>query len=331
MINLFLLVVPITLTHCSTTKSKNLNCPRETDLIRLQEFQKISEKLGEAVWDTWNKVPAAILLIDEQSEYLFNQNVNGHNFSKTCSTKFYPTIYSRPRTFDKNLLASFPAFEMLPTIVIGTPENTHIKSSLAWLGVMAHEHFHQIQYTQPSYYSEVEKLKPASIKANDAQWMLNYNFPYENVQFNLKIKKLSQSLLTLYQKTNKANFKKYLKIRQDFLNQIGTDNSRYYEFQLWQEGIARYIQIKWLRVVKDRFNFSVNFKSLDKSDPSTIYEETLQNTLEDLKVANLKKRKRSLFYSIGAIEGLVLDKLYPTWKTNYFSNIGKLGIHFTSH
>jgi hypothetical protein len=43
-------------------------------------------------------------------------------------------------------------------------------------------------------------------------------------------------------------------------------------------------------------------------------------TLNELKQADLREGKRLVVYSFGAAEGLLLDRLKPNWKSEYFKH-----------
>src|SRR5207247_9176473 len=90
-------------------------------------------------------------------------------------------VYFRKRTQPTNFLATFPAIggSMISTIVVGQAENTSAKTSTPWVVTLLHEHFHQLQYSQPDYYPGTEALGLAH-GDQTGMWMLNYPFPYED-------------------------------------------------------------------------------------------------------------------------------------------------------
>ena len=67
-------------------------------------------------------------------------------------------IFAR-RTQQINFLATFPAVGGVSTVVIGQAENTFKKTSVPWVVTILHEHFHQLQMSQPTYYKEVDAIK----------------------------------------------------------------------------------------------------------------------------------------------------------------------------
>jgi len=51
-----------------------------------------------------------------------------------------------------------------------------------------------------------------------------------------------------------------------------------------------------------------------------IARERRQNTLKELKSSDIAVEKRLVVYSWGAAEALLLDRLHPQWKEQYFSH-----------
>jgi len=70
---------------------------------------------------------------------------------------------------------------MISTIVVGQAENTSAKTSSSWVITVLHEHFHQLQDSQPNFYSDVNALNLAR-GDQTGMWMLNYAFPYERTE-----------------------------------------------------------------------------------------------------------------------------------------------------
>lgn len=60
-----------------------------------------------------------------------------------------PRVGARKRQFRPEFLATFPAVGVVPTIVVGRGENTAARTSTRWALTLLHEHFRQLQYSQP--------------------------------------------------------------------------------------------------------------------------------------------------------------------------------------
>jgi len=96
---------------------------------------------------------------------------------------------------------------------------------------------------------------------------------------------------------------------------------KYLSFQLWQEGIARYVQIKSAEAAAD-YQPSAEFTALPDYTPFSDYALTARSrTLNELKQIDFAQAKRESIYSFGAAEALLLDRLNPKWKDEYFLHL----------
>ncbi len=289
------------------------------DSVRIAEFYRLADQYQDTVWPGWSKIPAPLLLVTSDTEYLTHFPDPPKDFLKLADD-----LYARPRQFPPNLLATFPAFGPAAVIVIGEPAATTAKTSTPWLITVMHEHFHQLQYAQPGYYPAVEALG-LSKGDTTGTWMLNYPFPYEVPEIADAFAHLRDSLLAALNQVEPAKFdplaKAYLKERKQFLAQFLPGDRKYFNFQLWQEGIARYTQIKAAEAAADS-QPSAAFAALPDYTPFSAYALTGRaRTLDELRHIDLAQSKRESFYSFGAAEALLLDRLNPAWKNQYFLHL----------
>jgi hypothetical protein len=290
------------------------------DAVRVAEFHRLAAQIQDQVWPGWSKVPAPMLLITASAEFLTHQpGTPPKDF-----TKVGEDFYARPRQFDPNLLATFPAFGPPAAMVIGEPQNTQAKSSTPWLIVLMHEHFHQLQYAHPGYYDAVQNLG-LSKGDQGGSWMLNYPFPYEKPEVANSFAQLRDLLLAALSETEQAKFQTrahaYIRERARVLGQLSPDDRKYLSFQLWQEGIARYLQIKTAEAAAS-YQPTKAYTALADYQPFSQFAASARaNTLSELKQADMAKMKRVFVYSFGAAEGLLLDRLNPQWKEQYFQHV----------
>ncbi len=88
------------------------------------------------------------------------------------------------------------------------------------------------------------------------------------------------------------------------------------------EGIARYVQIKSAEAA-EHYQPSPEYAALpDYLSFETYAREARSDTLSELKKADLATWKRTLVYSFGASEGMLLDRLRPKWRHSYFPCFG---------
>jgi hypothetical protein len=92
-------------------------------------------------------------------------------------------------------------------------------------------------------------------------------------------------------------------------------------FQLWQEGIARYTQIKAAEAAAG-YQPTPSFVQLPDYESFAAYAATARKqTLAELKTADLARMKMVFVYSFGAAEGLLLDRMNADWRSAYFGHL----------
>jgi len=230
-------------------------------------------------------------------------------------------VYYRQRTQPQNLLATFP-LGGIPTIVIGQAENTDKQTSTPWVVTMLHEHFHQLQYSRPGYYDEVNAL---GLTRGDqtGMWMLNYPFPYDWHEMQKLFSHLGHSLANVLQAKTRSDFSAglstYLKQRREVEKILSPDDYRYLSFQMWQEGISRYTEYRIAKLAAESQRPSKAFRMLkDYRQFGEVAEEIKIGILNELTSVKLAESKRAFFYSLGGGEGLLLDRANPHWRQRYF-------------
>jgi hypothetical protein len=288
------------------------------DAVRIREFYRLAAQIQDQIWPDWSKIPEPLLLVTRETEYLTHDDHPPADFRDVGNG-----FYARPRQFSTSLLATFPAFGPPSIIVIGQPANTPSKTSTPWLITVMHEHFHQLQNAQPGYFDAVNNLGLAR-GDNRGMWMLNYPFPYDTPEIARSFSKLRDLLLTTVSETNTCGFNelaaRYKHERRKFFAQLAPDDAKYLEFQLWQEGIARYTQIKAAEGAAG-YQPSPEYAALHDYESFASYGKSFRSEiLDELKQADLPKMKRMVVYPFGAVEGLLLDRLNPQWKEQYFTH-----------
>src|SRR5699024_7101128 len=86
-------------------------------------------------------------------------------------------------------------------------------------------------------------------------WMLNYPFPYDSIpimnQYEQFAKALYATIKSIKDKDFKTNLNKYLSERKRFKEMLTCKDYRYFSFQIWQEGLARYTEYNFLELLKN--------------------------------------------------------------------------------
>ncbi len=295
----------------------------EIDRIRIAEAFRLGETLTREIWAGWDQTPFSLLLITENHEFLIRHEKPADEFRSIGYDKLLNSeIFVRLRMFQKNFLATFPAFGK-PLIVVGQAENTSAKTSTPWVFTVLHEHFHQMQFADKNYYAEVEALK-LSRGDQTGMWQINYPFPYKEAKTDEEFKNLSRLLLDAYSAKGKnqrvKKFNKYLAALKRFSENLSADDYNYFSFQIWQEGIARYTQYKTAELAARKTKPSKQFRALkDFTSFSNEAKNLFKKTEDELKNVDLAENERVAFYSFGAFEGFLLDKVNPKWRENYLT------------
>lgn len=286
------------------------------DAVRIAEFYCLAAQIENRIWPDWSRVPTPLLLVTDEAEFLTHDPTPPKDFILVGNG-----VFARPRHYRLDLQATFPAFGQPATVVIGEPQNTDAKRSTPWVIVAMHEHFHQLQWAQPGYIDAMNQL---GLSGGDTtgMWMLNYPFPYDRPEVVQSFSELRDLLLKAVAQNDDEKFKKaaaeYLAQRKKVFAQLSTNDHKYLSFQLWQEGIARYTQIKAAEAAAN-YRPTAEYAALPDYESFADYAPRPRaDTLDELRKGDIGKMKRVFIYPFGAAEGLLLDRLNPDWKSEYF-------------
>ena len=112
----------------------------------------------------------------------------------------------------------------------------------------------------------------------------------------------------------------YLKARDTLKQMLSPDDYRYFSFQLWKEGIARYTEYQVAQWAAAKYQPTREFQTLkDFTTFSAAADQQRDLIVHELSTLKLKNYKRVAFYPIGAAEGLLLDQSNPKWRSRYFA------------
>ncbi|GAB5400540.1 MAG: hypothetical protein Aureis2KO_21250 [Aureisphaera sp.] len=297
---------------------------RMEDKIRIREAIEIRNSIGESIWKGISEVPFAIILVTETYEYLFNHPYPSNDFTLLEHDPITGSdILYRETTFPLNFEATFPAVNGLNCVVIGIPENTQSASTSRWILTLLHENFHQFQAKTPQHYDAVNGLN-LSNGDETGMWQLNFPFPYDDPKANKNYQAYRQALLTCYQNLDQAqgntHYDQYIREKKRFMNYISKNDRKYWSFQLWKEGIARYTELQYLNALVN-YSPSNELKKLKDYVPFNELRVTfLTNQLQRVIDWELSDQKRTVVYSLGMVEGVVLDHFNSNWKETYTQN-----------
>ncbi len=274
------------------------------DRARLAEAQRVAGEVRGRVWPGWERTTMRVLLVTDSAEFLVGHPRQPDGFASAgYDTVLKQQVWSRPRRFPPTLLATFPAVDGRPTVVIGTAERTG-KSSTAWILTLLHEHFHQWQHSQPDFFTGVAGLGLAGADTT-GQWMLDYPFPYDDARIGKAVRRLATALRRAMDAPASARAEAVsaaASARDTLRSSLTPADYRYLEFQLWQEGVARFIE----------------YASAEAASSYAAAAASARRDLaSELTRLDLQADRRLAFYPLGAAIALLLDEIRPDWKRTY--------------
>jgi hypothetical protein len=280
----------------------------------------LAAEVADTVWPGWGGTGMEVLLITPEREFLLGGERHPEGFDRVDGVPGAGAVWSRERVFPPTLLATMPLFGPPPTLVVGTPEATEHSGS-AWLQVLLHEHFHQWQMRDPGYY---EATKGLDLAAGDTtgRWMLDYPFPYDEPVLGRQWAAASRALAALLRQGAEEDITSAvveLWARFEGLAlALAPADARYMNFQLWQEGVARFVELRVAEEAAARWRppaalaAEPDFESFD-----SLARGARLRLLEQLEAADLATERRISFYAMGAGLALLLEHTQPDWKARY--------------
>lgn len=275
---------------------------------RLASARAFANGPAGRVWSGYGKAPFGFLLVLGDRELLICHPTIPSGFAEAGREPATRCpVLSGPKSWRSGkLLAAMPVFGPPSVIVMGTPAGTG-RSESDWLLTILHEHFHQWQSALPEYYQRVGAL---DLSGGDqtGMWMLNYAFPYADPKTGGDFAAASRALADALAARGRVNFlpafDRFLAARRAFAAGVGERNWRYLEFQLWQEGVARWTEIELGRSYPDP-GVRAAAGALEA------------RTLSQLRSPDLKAQGREIAYPLGAGEAMLLEACGSAWRKTY--------------
>lgn len=336
------LMVAAALLGCAATPASRISLARASDVVRdstptlatddrvrLVEAFRLAAAVGDRVWPGWSRAPFAVLLVTPDREFLLRHPQPSPDFRRVGYDSLLGTsVFTRRRVFSPGFLATFPAVGGVPTIVVGQPANTGLTST-RWVLTVLHEHFHQLQNSQPGYYSGVAALGLARGDTT-GMWMLNFAFSYDSAAVQARFAAFARALdttLTVLPAGERGGrggpARAVADARAQLRAALSAADDRYLAFQMWQEGVARYTELRVARLAAEPGYAPTDaFRALpdytDYSSAAAAIERDIRACLQD---PDLRRTRRVAFYPAGAATALVLDAVAPDWRARYFAQM----------
>ncbi|MEK6756205.1 MAG: hypothetical protein AABZ02_08650, partial [Bacteroidota bacterium] len=142
-------------------------------------------------------------------------------------------------------------------------------------------------------------------------------------------RKLSDALEARRSDNFEAAVNVYRQAREEFRKVLTEADYRYFSFQVWQEGVARYTEYRIAELAAESYRPGKSFSSLPDYTPYQAEADTLREGIpKALPFLSLAGLKRVAFYPFGAAEALLLDAVNPVWRSVYFKEKFYLEAYF---
>lgn len=272
----------------------------------LVEAFRLADAVADSIWPGWGSVPFEVLLVTAEQEFLLRPVRAPAGFEPLGrDSVLQHDVWVRPRTQSPDLLAAFPLFGLPPTVVAGGITAT-ARTAPEWVIALMHEHFHQLQMGDSDYMAAAAALDLAGGDST-GMWMLQYPFPYDSEPVRRAFDRLSVAVAGALTATDAEAFATRVArvpvALADFLGQLSPAEQRYFWFQVWQEGISRYTELRVARAAGDRY--------------AEVAGNLRAGIERELAEPDLAGRRRISFYAMGAGLALVLDDTDPSWRERY--------------
>jgi hypothetical protein len=292
------------------------------DRLRIAEAFRLADAIGDSIWAGSSSAPFTVLLVTPEHEFFVRSPQPPSDFATAgYDSVLHSELFVRARTLSPGLLATFPVARNVPTIVVGQPSATG-KSSTEWVLTLVHEHFHQLQTSHPDYFPRVEALGLAR-GDRTGMWMLNYAFPYDSsivqARFAALAAQLDSALLATSADERRSHWLAAQVARATLRAALAPDDDRYLDFQMWQEGVARYTELLAARFAARRYTPTGSFRTLPDFIPFATAAARIEAGIHAGLYAPLNERRRTAFYPLGAAYALMLDEMVPGWRAKYLA------------
>lgn len=303
---------PLMLTHVLAAVTA-LATPSPEDSANIALATAIVQQVGDSIWPGWQSTPFRIDLITANGPAEINFK------APEPAPSFPPTLE-----------AMFPWPDGVPTIAIGEPQFVQARTPTRWTVTLLHEHFHQWQDAWPQYFPAVNGLGLSS-PGDSGMWMLDYPFPYANSKVVSQYAALSGLLADAISSPGvTAKGAAFAQALNAFSASLQDKDRRYFAFQCWQEGVARYTEYAAAHAAADAHTRDPDFltdsqAALLAADAESTYAKVLRELRDP---SALGRDKRDAFYAFGAGEAMLLDEMNPGWHSKYLDPRMNLALLF---
>lgn len=282
--------------------------PPKPERMMLAKAMRVYQGAGDRLWPGFGQVPLDLLLIGPERETLFCRAPHKDFVPAGRDPVTRCNLQSRPRQMPVDLAGASDLFTGEETIAMGYPKALEMNPA-AWTGTVIHEAFHLYQSRIPGYAQAVTALG-LGVRSVDGSWMLNYPFPYADAEVRSGFLAMGEAGLAFLgastPEMRREAIHAYRTARERALSGVSPEDRRYYEFQVGQEGVARWTELTLMR----QGDAGMRAEAADRWTGLAV-------SLRAIREQGLHAWKRSAFYVFGAIEAEMLERSGVNWRDEY--------------
>ncbi len=280
----------------------------------IAEAFALVDTFGERMFPGWPDAPKDIMLIDEEVAWLFCAAAAPQGWVPVERDAITGCeVWRAPAPFPADSKKTLETFNNRPTVVIGTTEALGLSGGRFALALVR-ERLHQLQMSTPDFRSATLAL---GLHGGDetGKWMQGYDFPFNDRETRKQVAGRSIMLASAVQalswptRSFEDTTSTYLTVRQSTMDYLSAADARYMELCVWQEGVARYVEVAMAEKAIQRNTY--NYAAIAKTMKAELVKE--------LRWPSILSRGRAIFSAIGAGEALVLDRHRPKWRGGYLT------------
>lgn len=272
--------------------------------LMIRDGRRIVAESGDIVWPGIGTVTLPIDLIENDREILFC----GRHAPGFTPAAIDPVtgcgMQWRKRELPVDLAAASTMGDQ-PLIQMGLPGTLEL-SRAQWIVTLLHESFHQYQASLPGYQAAVDAIG-VDLDKPGSGWFLSYPFPYARHDVVAAFARMNRCARAFLANKSPAKARQlasdYVTARREAEAVVGARDWRYYEFQVGQEGVARWYELRLARSAGRR-DRAIAAVATDKWGG-------LVTSLRATEAQGLNIWKRNALYVFGAVEAEMLDQTAP--------------------
>lgn len=303
-------------------------------LLLVEEAARVLRQVGNDLWRGWSGGARTTLIVDADREFLLGlpkRTSPPAEFVRLEQQFMGAPVYSRARHYSETLRTAVPLGDV-PVAVVGA-WRPDVETPNEWVVTLVEQWFRVLQLSR----GEQDKVAELQRTGGDAQeWDVDYPFPFDDPDVANALLLLGQSLYDFWsggplpREQQRAFMAETASAALQNLRVVltlkhGDEAWRYFQLQVWRDGVARYSGIGVAREIAraevlDGYRHVSGFDDLPRHETYLqTWEEHIRNRFWMIRTSGHPgDLGRTSFHSLGHGIAELLDGLDPDWKRRYF-------------